>query len=162
MEYEGVIMAPGAHVHGDVTIGRGSSLWFNAVVRGDSCSIVIGRDTNIQDNVVIHGDAGSPVNIGDGVVIGHSAVIHGCTIGDNTLIGMGSIIMNNARIGRNCIIGAGALVTQGTEIPEGTVAFGSPAKVMGRLSEDDIESIRRSAREYTVLAQDLKKYDESV
>ena len=114
--HDTVFIAPGAVVLGDVTIGKNSGIWYNAVVRGDRDSIVIGKESNIQDNAVVHLGSGYPVEIGDHVTIGHGAIVHGCKIGDNTMIGMGAILMNGCKIGKNCIIGAGALVTQNVEI----------------------------------------------
>ena len=116
--HDTVFIAPGAVVLGDVTIGKNSGIWYNAVVRGDRDSIVIGKESNIQDNAVVHLGSGYPVEIGDHVTIGHGAIVHGCKIGDNTMIGMGAILMNGCKIGKNCIIGAGALVTQNVEIPD--------------------------------------------
>ena len=122
-------VAPGACVVGNVTLGDESSVWYNAVIRGDMAPIVVGCGSNVQDGTVVHADAGFPCEIGNGTSIGHNAIIHGCTIGHNTVIGMGAIVMNGAKIGSDCIIGAGSLVTQGTFIPDGMLAFGSPAKV---------------------------------
>ena len=116
---------------GDVTIGADSSVFYYAVVRGDEASITIGRRSNIQDNSTVHVDYGFPTVIGDDVTVGHNCVIHGCTIGDASLIGMGSTILNGAKIGKHCLIGAGSLVTQNTVIPDGMLAMGSPAKVKG-------------------------------
>ena len=122
--HDTAFIAPGAVVLGDVTIGENSGIWYNAVVRGDRDSIVIGRESNIQDNAVVHLGSGYPVEIGDHVTIGHGAIIHGCKIGDNTMIGMGAILMNGCKIGKNCIIGAGALVTQNVEIPDNSLVIG--------------------------------------
>ena len=145
---EDVVILQGAVVRGDVTIGNGSSVWFNAVLRGDEDKIRIGEGTNIQDCAVLHVDKGYPMTIGNGVTVGHGAILHGCTIGDNSLIGMGAIVLNGARIGKNCIIGAGALVTSGTEIPDGWMAFGNPAKPVRRMKEEEIEANRRSSAIY--------------
>ncbi|MBQ6315651.1 MAG: gamma carbonic anhydrase family protein [Mogibacterium sp.] len=145
-----VFIADGARVVGDkVTVGAGSSIWYNAVIRNTGGEeVVIGKDTNIQDLCMVHNGHGYSVSIGDGVTVGHSCIIHGCTIGDNTLIGMGSIVMNGAVIGKNCIIGAGSLVTEGKVIPDGSMAFGRPAKVIKELTEEQIEAIRFSADTY--------------
>lgn len=151
---EGIYIADSADVMGDVIIGEDSSIWYQAVVRGDHAQIRIGNGSNIQDGCVLHGDAGYPVAISDHVTVGHKAIIHGCRIGDNTLIGMGAIILNGAQIGRNCIIGAGALVTGGTVIPDGMMALGSPAKVKRALTEEEIEGIRRGALEYVECAKE--------
>ena len=124
-----VFIAPGAQVIGDVTIGSDSGIWYNAVVRGDSKEIHIGKRTNIQDLAVLHVDKEYQLTVGNNVTIGHSAIVHGCSVGDNVLVGMGAIIMNGAHIGNNCIVGAGALVTENTVIPDGMIAYGNPAKV---------------------------------
>lgn len=145
-------IAKEAVVKGQVEIGAQSSIWYNATVRGDTEPISIGKGTNIQDNAVIHVGRGYPVSIGDGVTIGHSAVVHGCSVGDNTLIGMGAIILNGATIGKNCMIGAGALVTQNMQIPDGSLAFGNPAKIRRPLTEEEIQSNRDNAAKYCVEA----------
>ncbi|KLU58689.1 2,3,4,5-tetrahydropyridine-2,6-dicarboxylate N-acetyltransferase [Peptococcaceae bacterium CEB3] len=134
-----VFLAPGSHVIGHVTIGDGSSVWFNCVLRGDVAKISIGEGTNIQDGTVIHGAEFpdlTPVEIGNRVIIGHNAVVHACTIGDGTLIGMGAIILNRARVGAGCIIGAGSVVTQDKEIPPGMLAVGNPARVIRELTAE--------------------------
>lgn len=154
-----VYEAVGSAIEGDVTIGEESSVWFNAVIRGDEDRIAIGARSNIQDNATVHEDAGYPVVIGDDVTIGHNAIVHGCTIGDNSLIGMGAIILNGAKIGRDCIIGAGALVTQGTEIPDGSMAFGSPAKVVRACTEEEIAANSKNARVYVDLAREARTGD---
>ena len=141
-------VAPTAVVLGSVELDDESSVWFNTVIRGDTDSMYIGKRSNVQDNSVIHTDAGIPLNIGDGVSIGHGCIIHGCGIGHNTLIGMGSVILNHAKIGNNCIIGAHALVTQGMVIPDNSLALGSPAKVIRALSENEIENNKINAQIY--------------
>ncbi|MBR1781065.1 MAG: gamma carbonic anhydrase family protein [Oscillospiraceae bacterium] len=133
---------------GDVEIGPQSSIWFHTTIRAELAPVRIGAQSNIQDNCVLHVDAGSPLTIGDRVTVGHGAILHGCTIGDETLIGMGSIVMNGARIGRHCIIGAGALVTQNTVIPDGMMAYGAPAAVVRALTEAEIATNLDAAREY--------------
>lgn len=150
---ESVFQAPGSHIVGNVEIGANSSVWYNAVIRAEEEYVEIGKDSNVQDNVVIHTDEGFPVIIGDGVSIGHSAIVHGCKVDDNTVIGMGAIVMNGAQVGRDCIIGAGALVTQGTIIPDGSIAFGNPAKVRRTCSEEEIERNRRNSSVYVELAK---------
>lgn len=128
-----VFLAPGCHVIGDVEIGDDSSIWFNCVIRGDVAKIVIGKCTNIQDGTVIHGARfpnPTAVNIGDNVIIGHNTVIHACTIGNSSLIGMGSLVLNRAVIGEGCLIGAGSIVTEDKVIPPGKLAIGSPARVV--------------------------------
>ena len=141
-------VAPTAAVVGAVTLGEECSVYYSAVLRGDTGSITVGDGTNIQDGCVFHADADAPVNVGKNCTIGHGAIIHGCTIGDNTLIGMGSIVLNGAVIGSNCIIGAGSLVTQGTVIPDGMMAFGSPARIKRPMTEEDLEENRHSALVY--------------
>ena len=145
---EDVILLPGARVSGDVKLGRGCSVWYNAVIRGDEASITVGENTNIQDNCTLHTSYGHPLQVGAGVTVGHNAVLHGCTVGDNCLIGMGSIVLDGAVIGSNCIVGAGALVTQRTVIPEGSMVLGAPAKVRRALTPEEIDSIRHSAQTY--------------
>ena len=133
---EDVVLLPGARVSGAVTMGKGCSVWYNAVIRGDEEPITVGEDTNVQDNAVLHTSDGTPLVIGSGVTIGHSAILHSCTVGDNTLIGMGAIVLDGAVVGRDCIVGAGALVTGGTVIPDGSMAFGAPAKVIRPINEE--------------------------
>ena len=130
-----IFLAPGAHVVGDVTLGENVGIWYNAVVRGDTGSIFIDDNSNVQDNSTLHTDEGHSIHIGKGVSIGHNAVVHGCTIGDNTVVGMGSILLSGAVVGKNCIIGAGALVTGKMVIPDNSMAFGNPAKVVRQLTE---------------------------
>ena len=143
-------MADGVVLDGeDISIGRDSSVWFNSVLRVNKGeSIVIGERTNIQDLSMIHTGKGHSVRIGDGVTVGHMCLLHGCTIGSNTVIGMGSIVMNGASIGSNCMIGAGSLVTEGKTIPDGCLAYGRPAKVIRELTEDEIRSLAGAAEEY--------------
>jgi len=143
-----VFVAPNATVMGDVTIAQGCSVFFGAVIRAEKASITIGPETNIQDNCVLHVDEGFPINLGKGVTVGHSAILHGCTVGDNSLIGMGAIVLNGAVIGRNCVIGAGALVPQNAVIPDGSLALGCPAKVRRETTEDDLASNARAAAHY--------------
>lgn len=139
-----VFIAETAVVVGDVTLEKGVSVWFQAVVRGDEGAIHVGENTNIQDAAILH----SHTTVGKNCTIGHGAIVHGCTVGDDTLIGMGAIVLNGAKIGRDCIIGAGALVPQGMEIPDGSLAFGSPAKVRRALTAEEIESNRAAAAFY--------------
>lgn len=147
-EENGAYIAPNATVVGAVQMGKDSSLWYQAVARGDHDSITIGEGSNVQDGCILHADAGYPVVIGDYVTVGHAAIIHGCEIGDGALIGMGSIVLNGAKIGKNAIIGAGALVTHGTVIPDGMLALGSPAKVKRPVSEEEITQNHKDALEY--------------
>ena len=150
-----IFIAPGAFVIGDVTLGENVGIWYNAVVRGDTNSIYIGNNTNVQDNATLHTDKDFKLHIGDGVTIGHNAVVHGCTVGDNTVIGMGSIILSGAVIGKNCIIGAGSLVTGKMNIPDGSLVMGSPAKIARPLMKHEIESNRENAAHYVEL---MSKY----
>ena len=146
---EWVYIAEGAKIIGDVTIGEDSSVWYNAVIRGDSNSIVIGENTNVQDNAVLHTSHSHGITIGDNVTIGHGAIVHGCTVGNNVLIGMGAIILDGAVVEDNCIIGAGALVTQNKVIPAGSLALGNPAKVARQLKEEEKVAILANADEYS-------------
>jgi carbonic anhydrase/acetyltransferase-like protein (isoleucine patch superfamily) len=141
-------IAPTATVIGKVTIGEGVGIWFGAVIRGDGEPIVIGADSNLQEHVVVHTDPGYPATIGQGCTIGHRAIVHGCTIGDNVLIGMGAIILNGARIGDNSLIGAGALVPEGREIPPESLVIGVPGKVARALTPDEIARNHASAAHY--------------
>ncbi len=147
-----VFIADGAQIHGNIRIGENSSVWFNAVIRCEDTTVVIGDHTNIQDNCVIHTDPWTKVVIGNYVSVGHSAVVHGCTIGDNTLIGMGAVIMNDAVIGRNCIVGAGALVTEKMIIPDGSVVIGAPAVIKRTIREEEILKNRQNALHYVEIA----------
>lgn len=150
-------IAPTASVIGDVQLGEGVNIWFGAVIRGDNASIILGENTNIQENCVIHTDAGIMVNIGKGVTVGHLAMLHGCTIGDNSLIGIGAVVLNRANIGKNCIIGANALVTENMQIPDNSVVMGSPAKVVKTLDNNKIEMLKQSALHYVEKSQSFKQ-----
>lgn len=141
-------VADNATVRGSVTLGANSSVFFGAVLRGDRAPITIGAGTNIQDNCVVHVDYDHPVTVGENVTVGHGAILHGCTVGDNTLIGMGTTVLNGAVIGRDCIVGAGSLVPQGMVIPDGSMAFGSPAKIRRPLTEEEIAYNRGTAALY--------------
>lgn len=144
-------------IRGDVRINEDTGIWFNATLRGDSNYISVGKSSNIQDNCVVHVSAGYPVEIGNFVTIGHGAIIHGCTIKDNALIGMGSIILNGAVIGENCIIGAGSLITKGTVIPDNSLAFGNPAKVVRTLTPEEIKENHENALRYAGFAREELK-----
>lgn len=153
-------IAPSATVLGNVILKQNASVWFNAVLRGDNDPIVVGENSNVQDGSVLHTDIGSPLTIGRDVTIGHMVMLHGCTIGDNSLIGIGSIILNHARIGKNCLIGANTLITEGKEIPDNAMVMGSPGKVVRILDNSAVQMIRISAAHYVEnwkrYAQDLK------
>ncbi len=141
-------VADSAQVIGNVTLGEDCSVWFGTVIRGDTSSISIGAGSNIQDASVLHVDKGVPLTIGERVTVGHQVMLHGCTIGDETLIGIGAVVLNNAKIGKNCLVGAGSLVTEGKEFPDGSMILGSPAKVVRQLTPEQIEGLRRSAEGY--------------
>lgn len=148
---ENVFLARGSVLIGNVSVGKNSSVWFNTVIRADMDKISIGENTNIQDNSVLHCDEGIPLNIGDNVTIGHNAVVHGCTIEDNVLIGMGATIMNNAVIKKGSIIAAGAVILENSIIEEFSLAAGTPAKVKKILDKNTIELIKESADHYSIL-----------
>jgi carbonic anhydrase/acetyltransferase-like protein (isoleucine patch superfamily) len=147
-----VYVAKGAAVLGDVTLGDHASVWFNAVLRGDINRIVVGHHTNVQDNAVLHLADEYACVVGNYVTIGHSAIVHACTVGDEVLVGMGSTILDGAVIGEQCLIGANALVTQGTRIPPGSLVLGSPAKVVRQLTGDERASLKGMAEKYVSLA----------
>lgn len=146
---ENVLICDGAAVVGDVTLGHGVSVWYNAVLRGDEGAIVVGDNTNIQDGAIMHEET----RVGAGCTIGHGAIVHGCTVGDNVLIGMGATVLNGAKIGNDCIVGAGALVTGKMDAPAGSMLLGSPAKVVRALTEAEIQSNRDSAAGYLHAAE---------
>lgn len=148
-----VFVAQNATVLGDVTLGEQSSVFFGAVIRGDRAPITIGTRTNVQDNCVLHVEFGEPLVIGDNVTIGHGAILHSCTVGDGTLIGMGAIVLGSAVIGKNCIVGAGALVPQHAVIPDGSLVVGFPAKVRRALTEEEIAGNLENAAAYVTEAQ---------
>lgn len=145
---EGVYIAPGAVVCGDVVLQEEASVWFHAVLRAEEGTIEIGKGSNIQDGCVVHVDKGADVSVGAHVTVGHNAVLHGCTVGDHTLVGMGAVIMNHAVIGRNCIVAAGALVTEHTVIPDHSLVMGSPARVRRTLTAEEVENNRKNAAHY--------------
>lgn len=146
-------IAPNASVIGQVELAARTSIWFGAVIRADNEPIRIGCESNIQENAVLHVDPGMPLTIGERVTVGHQAMLHGCTIGDESLIGIQAVILNGAKIGRHCLVGAGALVTEGKSFPDGSLIIGSPAKVARQLSEDEIAGLRRSAASYVERAR---------
>lgn len=156
-------IAPGAQVVGHVVLGSRVSIWFNAVLRGDNDPITISADSNVQDGAMIHADPGTPTTIGSGVTIGHHAIVHGATVGDNSLIGMGATLLNRSVIGANSIVGANALVTEGKTFPEGSLIVGAPAKLARPLTDAEIAGIRQSAATYVAnaarFAAGLKRID---
>ncbi len=141
-------VADSAEVMGDVSLAEDCSVWFQAVLRGDSAAISVGRGSNIQDGSVLHADVGVPLVLGEGVTVGHQVMLHGCTVGDGSLIGIGAVVLNRARIGRHCLVGAGALVTEGKEFADGSLIVGSPARVVRLLTPEQIEGLRQSALHY--------------
>ena len=147
-----VLICDGAKVSGDVTLGKGVNIWHNAVLRGDDGAITVGEGTNIQDCAVLHEET----RVGAGCTIGHGAIVHGCTVGDNVLIGMGAVLLNGARIGDDCVVGAGALVTGKMDAPAGSMILGSPAKVVRPLTEAEIAGNRRSAEGYLKTAEEYR------
>ena len=152
-----VYIAQGAMIIGDVTIGEESNVWFNAVLRGDLDQIRVGARTNIQDGTIVHLDKGFPCIIGDDVTVGHGCIVHGCTVGDGAMLGMGAIVLTGAKIGERAIVGAGALVREGQEIPPETVAVGIPAKVRRDVSAEDLERIRFGTLDYVTRGQIMKE-----
>lgn len=149
-------IAPDAQVMGRVSLGREVGIWFGAVLRGDNELISIGAHSNVQELTVMHTDPGFALTVGEGCTIGHRAILHGCTIGDNTLIGMGAIVLNGARIGNNCLVGAGALVTEGKQFPDNSLIVGSPAKVVRELDAAAVARLRVSAQHYVANARRFK------
>lgn len=141
-------VADSAQVIGNVRIGASSSVWFGVIARGDTDAITIGVGSNIQDNSVLHADPGMPLVIGSNVSVGHQVMLHGCTVGDGSLIGIGAVVLNGAHIGKNCLVGAGALVTEGKEFPDGTLIFGSPAKAVKQLLPEQIAELVLTAEHY--------------
>ena len=154
---ETAFIAEGARVIKDVVLEKNSSVWFNAVLRGDGGQIIIGENSNVQDGCVVHAEEKEPTILGKDVTIGHMTLLHGCRIGENTLIGMGCIIMNGAKIGKDCIIGAGSLITFGTVIPDGSLAYGRPAKVVRSLTQKEIDGIRYDVDFYLQESAKYKK-----
>lgn len=146
-----------ATVIGNVVIEANVSIWFGAILRGDNELITIGEDSNIQENSVVHTDVGYPLTIGKGVTVGHQAMLHGCTIGDGSLIGIQAVILNGAKIGKNSLVGAGALVTEGKEFPDNSLIIGSPAKAVRELTNEQVAALKASAAHYVQNGQDYKK-----
>jgi len=141
-------VAPSADLIGRIRLLSNASVWFNAVLRGDNEWITIGQGSNVQDGCVLHTDIGAPLTIGTNCTIGHKAMLHGCTIGDNTLVGMSAIILNHAKIGRNCLIGAGALIPEGKVIPDNSLVVGQPGKIIRELNEESAEKLTKAAESY--------------
>ena len=150
-------VAPSASVIGNVQLLDKSSVWFGAVIRGDNEPIIIGEESNIQDNSVLHTDMGFPLTIGKGVTVGHRVMLHGCTIGDNSLIGIGATVMNGVKIGKNCLIGAHALVTEGKVIPDNSVVMGAPGKIVKELGDDKLPLLQMSAQVYVANAKRFRE-----
>jgi carbonic anhydrase/acetyltransferase-like protein (isoleucine patch superfamily) len=145
---EGAWVADSAQVIGNVVLEQNASVWFGAVLRGDTETLTVGRNSNVQDGTVVHADHGFPVVIGENVTVGHQVMLHGCTIGDGSLVGIQAVILNGAKIGRNCLVGAGALVTEGKEFPDNSMIIGSPAKAVRQLSPEQAERLRHGALHY--------------
>ncbi len=141
-------IADSAQVIGDVKLGEKSSVWFGAIIRADNEPMLIGAGSNVQESAVLHSDSGFPLTVGENVTVGHQVMLHGCTIGDGTLIGIGAIVLNGAKIGKNCLVGAGALVTEGKVFPDGSLIVGSPAVVKRELNSQQIEGMIQSAKHY--------------
>lgn len=150
---EGAWIADSAQVIGDVSLGARASVWFGALVRADNEPMTIGAGSNVQEAAVLHADPGHPLVIGENVTVGHQVVLHGCTVGDGSLIGIGAVVLNGAKIGKNCLVGAGALVTEGKVFPDGSLIVGSPAVVKRELSPDQIDRLAKSAAHYVQNAQ---------
>ena len=154
---ENTFLAPGSIIIGPCTIGNNCGVWYNAVIRADLSDITIGNNTNVQDGTIVHCDTNGPTIVGDNVTLGHNSIIHGCKIGNNCIIGMGSTVMKGAVIGENTIVGANSLVTVGKEIPAGSMVMGSPAKVVRPLTETEIKGIAASALQYIGLKNEHMK-----
>ena len=141
-------VADSAQVIGNVELAEGASIWFGAILRGDNELMRIGRNSNVQDGSMLHSDPGYPLTLGDNVTVGHQVMLHGCTVGDGSLIGIKSVVLNGAKIGKNCLVGAGSLVTEGKEFPDGSMIMGAPAKVVRELSPEQIAGLQRAATHY--------------
>ena len=152
-------VAPNATIIGDVTLEKNSSIWFNAVLRGDIENILIGEGSNVQDGSVLHTDPGYPLKVGKNVTIGHLVMLHGCTIGDNSLIGIGAVILNNAKIGNNCIIGAKTLIAENKEIPDNSLVVGSPGRVLRKVTDEEKKAVIENTKHYQ---DNWKRYSKSI
>lgn len=150
-------VAESAHVIGDVALAEGASVWFGAVLRGDNTRLQIGARTNIQDGAVLHSDAGQPLTLGDNVTVGHQAMLHGCTVGDGSLIGIQAIVLNGARIGKSCLVAAGAVVTEGKQFDDGWLIVGAPARAVRPLTPEQLEGLARSAAGYVAKAERFRR-----
>lgn len=153
----GHFIAPGAVLIGRVVLGANVSVWFGAVARGDNEPIVVGASSNLQEGVVLHVDPGFPLTLGEGVTVGHQAMLHGCTIGDGSLIGIKAVVLNGAVVGRECLIGANALIAEGKTIPDRSLVLGSPGKVVRTLTDDDVARLRRAAQVYVAKAAQYRR-----
>ena len=151
-------VAPNATIIGDVILEKNTSIWFNAVLRGDIENIYIGEGSNIQDGSILHTDPGCPLKVGKNVTVGHLVMLHGCTIGDNSLVGIGAVILNNAKIGENCIIGAKALITENKVIPDNSLVVGSPGKIIREVTEEEKKTVLENTKHYQ---DNWKKYSKS-
>ncbi|HSV80580.1 MAG TPA: gamma carbonic anhydrase family protein [Ramlibacter sp.] len=155
---DGAWVADSAQVIGDVHLGENASIWYGVVIRGDMSEVIrVGRNSNIQDNSVLHADHGKPLTIGDDVTVGHQVMLHGCTVGDNSLIGIQAVVLNGAKIGRNCIVGAGSVVTEGKEFPDNSLIVGAPARVVRTLDEAAARKLKESAEHYVENARRHRK-----
>ena len=152
-------IAPNATIIGDVILEKNTSIWFNATLRGDIENIQIGEGSNVQDGSVLHTDPGYPLKIGKNVTVGHLVMLHGCTIGDNSLIGIGAVILNNVKVGKNCIIGAKSLITENKEIPDNSLVVGSPGRVIRKVTDEEVKAIMKNSIRYQ---ENWKKYSKSV
>ncbi len=149
----GVWVADSAQVIGNVELADDASVWFGAILRGDTELLTIGRGSNVQDGSVLHADIGFPLTVGENVTVGHQVMLHGCTVGDGSLIGIQAVVLNGARIGKHCLVGAGALVTEGKAFPDGSIIIGSPARVVKQLTPEQIAGLQRSAEHYVMNAR---------
>ncbi len=150
---EAAFLAPNITLYGDISLGADTSVWYGAVIRADKDTISIGERSNIQDNCVVHTSAGHPIRVGTDVSVGHGAILHGCTIGNQVLVGMGAIVLNGAEIGDGCIIGAGALVSEGKKIPPRSLVIGLPGKIVREVSDEDLQGVLQNATSYVELAR---------
>jgi carbonic anhydrase/acetyltransferase-like protein (isoleucine patch superfamily) len=155
-------VADTADVIGNISLAKGSSVWYQAVLRGDNEQIEIGEDSNVQECAVLHTDPGYPIKVGRGVTIGHQAMLHGCTVGDGSLIGIQAVILNGAIIGKNCLVGAGAVVTEGKEFPDNSLIIGAPAKVLRQLTDEAIVAMNENSAHYVERAQEHKRKLEKI